>query len=688
MSESAKTIPTAKPATAPWQICLFLALITFALYWPVRHFEFNNYDDAQYLTENPYVQNGLTSASIKWAFTSRYAANWHPLTWLSHLLDIKLYGFNAGGHHFTNLLFHVASTILLFLLLRQYTGALWRSAFVAALFAWHPLHVESVAWVAERKDVLSAFFWMLTLLAYGKYAQDQSRRAGNSPPPDGVNLYFVLAVASFALGLMAKPMVVNLPLILLLLDYWPLKRLSGPRSAVTPAATSDSLPAPRQLTLVAAITEKVPFIVLAAVSCLITFLVQKRYGAVRELSNFPMSERIANALVSYATYLAKIFWPARLAIPYPYEHNLPALEIIGAALVLLAVSTLALYLIKSHPPLFVGWLWFIISLIPVIGLVQVGGEPMADRYTYVPSIGIFIIVAWVILPRLDTGWPARNPITFSLASFVLVACLVTTSRQITYWNNSISLWTHAIAVTKDNATAHCNLGAALFARGNIGDAIEHERISLKINPDNPEAENNLGWFLGRQGKWAEAVPHFRAAADSRIKRDKFYLNLGLAYLNTGKPDDAVPQFRRFISLNPNFAFAHACLADALTQQHHFDEAIEQLRIVLQLTPNDIPALQKLSWLLATAPDPRLRNASGAVDLAALATQLAPLDPTVWDAQAAAFANAGDYNKAINAATRALQLVPPSDQALTKEIQSRLALYRSGTPFHQPRSPQN
>jgi Tfp pilus assembly protein PilF len=682
MSEAAQTVPAAKPAAAPWQVCLFLALITFALYWPVRHFEFNNYDDAQYLTENPYVQNGLTTASINWAFKSGYAANWHPLTWISHLLDIKLYGFNAGGHHFTNLLFHVANTLLLFLLLRQSTGALWRSAFVAALFAWHPLHVESVAWVAERKDVLSAFFWMLTLLAYGKYARSQSERPENIPPPDGINPYYALALVSFALGLMSKPMLVSLPLILLLLDYWPLNRISGFRLAVGSSVLADHANTSRQMPLLMAIVEKVPFFILSALSCLITFLVQKRSGAVMELSNFPLSQRIANGLVSYATYLAKLFWPARLAIPYPYDHNLPVVEIIGAAILLLGISALTLYLIKSHPPLFVGWLWFLISLVPVIGLVQVGKESMADRYTYIPSIGIFMIIAWGFLGRLDTGAPARNPITFSVASFALVACLLTTSHQLTYWKNSVTLWTHSITVNKDNAIAHCNLGAVLFAQGKISDAIEQEQISLKINPDDPEAENNLGWFLGQQGNWDEAIPHFRAAADSRIQRDKFYLNLGLAYLHTGKPDAAVPQIRRFLSFHPDLPFAHACLADALIQGHHFEEAIRQLRIVLQFTPNNFRALQELSWLLATAPEPTLRNAGEAVRLATTATELAPSDATVWDAQAAAFAEDGQFNNAIAAANRALKLVPENDKSRSAEIQERLALYRSGKSWHQ------
>ena len=681
MSERIKTVTPATPPTAPWQVCLFLALITFALYWPVRHFEFNNYDDAQYVTENPHVRNGLTGAAIKWAFQSGYAANWHPLTWLSHLLDIEFFGLNAGGHHFTNLLLHVAGTVLLFLVLRQYTGALWRSALVAALFAWHPLHVESVAWVAERKDVLSGLFWMLTLLAYGKYAQ-QSECPGNQSPQAGVNLYFVLALIFFALGLMAKPMLVSLPLILLLLDFWPLNRISCFRSSAVPAAAAETT-ASLQIPLLSAIVEKVPFFILSALSCAATFFVQKHYGAVMELANFPVSERIANALVSYATYLGKLFWPARLAIPYPYNHKLPVAEILGAAVLLLALTALALRCIKSHPPLFVGWMWFIITLLPVIGLVQVGGESMADRYTYIPSIGIFIIVAWEIFRHLDSAPPTRHPLTVIPAAIVLVACIVTSSRQINYWKDSVALWTHAIAVTRNNAAAECNLGAALFIRGKTDDAIEHERISLKINPDNPEAENNLGWFLGQKGKWDEAIPHFLAAANSHIRRDKFYLNLSLAYLNTGHPAEAVPQLRRFISLNPDVPLAHAWLGDAFTQQGHFAEAIEQFRIVLQLTPNDVSALQKLSWLLATAPDPRLRNAGDAVRLAALATQLAPRDPTVWDAQAAAFAEAGDYVNAVSAATRALQLLPPPDQELAKQIQNRLSLYQSGTAFHQP-----
>ena len=386
-------------------ICLLLATITLALYWPVTGFEFNNYDDAQYITKNPVVQSGITTETVAWAFRSGYAGNWHPLTWLSHMLDCEIYGLNAGGHHFTNVLFHTANTLLLFSLLRRLTGAVWRAAFVAALFAWHPLHVESVAFVAERKDVLSTFFAWLTLLAYWSWVKTPGWPR------------YTLALLLFALGLMSKPMLVTLPLLMLLLDFWPLERLQLDKFQ----------------SWYLRLKEKLPFLVLTLVFCGVTFRVQKSGGAM-SLTDLTFANRVANALNSYVGYIAKIFWPRDLTVFYPYPHHLPSGRVISAGIIVFLISAGVLWVVRRRPHLAVGWFWFLISLVPVIGLVQVGDQAMADRYTYLPSVGVFIMVAWEV-PGWLAGWPRREWILASAASVVLAGCLTATSRQLQYWKN-------------------------------------------------------------------------------------------------------------------------------------------------------------------------------------------------------------------------------------------------------------
>ncbi len=824
-------IPASNPASQRLVrlICLLLALITLAIYWPVKNFEFNNYDDAQYLTDNPRVQNGVTVPAIEWAFTTGYAGNWHPLTWLSHMLDFQLFGFNAGGHHFTSVLFHIANTLLLFLLLNRWTGSLWRSAFVAALFAWHPLHVESVAWVAERKDVLSTFFWLLTLFAYGKYAEASHKAADvNSQKPHASRSYYLLALGLFALGLLAKPMLVSLPLILLLLDYWPLRRIQSP------FATRGIL---------ALLREKIPFFLVAAVSCAVTFLVQKNSQAVQPLEILPLGDRFANAFVSYARYLGKFFWPIDLAVPYPYTRHFPPGEILAALILMLVICAAVGRLAKTHPPLLVGWLWFVITLVPVIGLVQVGDQALADRYTYIPSIGLFLLIAWEVPRLLKAGRRERAPVPAGAletsagggtdgvmtlqfciplmfaAAMVLGACILTTAHQLRYWRNSITLFTHAIEATKNNTTAECNLGLAYAAQGQINDAILHERAALKINPNNADAENNLGMLLGGQGKWDEAMVHLLGALKIKPRFDQAYYNLGVLYLQMGRIDDAIAQFRTAIRINPEYDKAHANLGIALAQQGHLDEASDQYRqalaiapnnayahnalgraleagnkpaeaadqystaiaikpdfaeahenlgvvlalqgnypqaedqfaqalklqpasasihdnlgnallrqnktaaaadqysealglqpddleahfnlalalaqlgrtadamphyrAVLRLDPRNVPALEKLAWLLATDPDPQLRNGPEALRLATQATQLAPGDPAVWDAQAAALAESGQYAEAVTAANKAIAFAAPGQKDLAQKIQARLQLYQSGAAFHEP-----
>jgi tetratricopeptide (TPR) repeat protein len=562
-----------------------LAFVTLVLYWPVQNFQFNNYDDAQYLTQNPRVQNGLSIEAIDWAFTSGYAGNWHPLTWLSHLLDVQVFGFNAGGHHFTNLLFHLANTLLLFLLLRRWTGSIWRSAFVAALFAWHPMHVESVAWVAERKDVLSTCFWLLTMLAYGKYAE-ACRSSGLPEPakPWAVRRFYLLTLLLFALGLLCKPMLVSLPLILLVVDYWPLRRIQLPFSL------QNALPL---------LLEKIPFFLLTAASCLVTFLAQKSSGAVQPLQNLALSDRFANAIVSYCRYLGKLFWPTDLAVLYPFTRHLPLAEVLSAALLLLVIFGVVAFLAKTDPPLVVGWLWFFITLVPVIGLAQVGEQAMADRFTYIPSIGLFLLLAWEV-PRLFAGNGRKFSVILKLsAALILAACLLATRRQLGYWQNSITLFTRAIQVTKNNVFAECNLGLAFAAQGQTDEGILHERRAVQINPNYPAAQNNLGILLEERGKWDEAAVPLMAALKTNPQYDEAYYNLGLISLHRGRLDEAIARFQTAITLNPQYDKAVANLGIALAQQGHTDEAIAQYRRALELTPDNPYAHNALGRALET-----------------------------------------------------------------------------------------
>ena len=434
-------------------VILLLVLGTLVVYLPVSHHGFSLYDDNDYVTENPMVQHGLTWNDIQWAFTSWYAANWHPVTWLSHMLDCQLFNLTPGGHHDVNVLFHIANTVLLLVLLLRLTGTIWPSAFVAALFAWHPLHVESVAWVSERKDVLSTFFALLTLLCYARYViGDKGQGTGNanikSPAIRHLSRHYWLALFFFALALMSKPMFVTLPFVLVLLDFWPLGRFRGP-----------GFGAWRKLVL-----EKIPFFVLVIASCVVTFLAQKHGGAVIPLEKIPLGLRVENMLVAYALYLQKIFWPARLAVFYPFPPAISNSALAISVIPLVCISAIAWFNKNRYPYLLAGWLWFLGTLVPVIGLVQVGSAAMADRYTYFPSIGIFLAVT---LGIRDASAKFHVPKQAVAATAVLAAadCLVLTHRQLGYWSSDISLFSHALAVTPDNDTARIDLGGAYQRAG-------------------------------------------------------------------------------------------------------------------------------------------------------------------------------------------------------------------------------
>ena len=657
-SDSFKNLSLDTPQSTAWSafsgqarwVCLALIAANLIVFASVWHHDFVNYDDDQYVTTNPVVARGLTWHGVSWAFTTGYAVNWHPLTWLSHMLDVQLYGLDPGPHHLTNLLLHIASTLLLFGLLHRMTGALGRSAFVAGLFAVHPLHVESVAWVAERKDVLSTLFWMLTLWAYVEYV----RRPAASR--SAVRRYS-LVLLFFALGLMAKPMLVTLPFVLLLLDFWPLGRVRmGPNPAGGWALSREEWARTVRLAW-----EKLPLLALAAVSSVVTFFIHyRRGGDVISLGRVPLNLRVANALVSYVAYIGKMFWPARLAVFYPYPHSVPGLWIAGALLALVAISVAVIRAGPRRPYLLVGWLWYLGTLVPVIGLIQVGDQAMADRYTYVPLIGLFIMVAWGV-PDLLARWPLRlSRIALpSAAVLVILACAISARGQLQYWQDSTTLWTHALAVTTGNNIAHNNLGIVLADQGRLDEAIDHYLEALRIKPDYADAHNDLGVALADEGKLDEAIAHYSEAL--RIKPDyaDAHNNLGVALADQGKPDQAIAQYTDALRISPDSAKAHNNLGAALAGQGKLDEAIAQYSEALSVNPGYAEAHNNWAAVLIS---------QGKLDQAiAQCSEALRINPDYADAQnnwGVALANQGKLDEAIEHFREALRIQPDNAKART------------------------
>ncbi|MDM8525127.1 tetratricopeptide repeat protein [Desulfococcaceae bacterium HSG8] len=545
-------------------ICLFLVISTFAVYWQVRHHEFVAFDDDDYIINNPRVRAGLTPESITWAFTSAYASNWHPLTWLSHMTDIQLYGINPGQHHLTNVLLHIMNSLLLFFVLRRMTGDLWKSGFAAALFALHPLHAESVAWVSERKDLLSTFFWMLTLWSYIRYVESPGMNTG------------LPVLVCFTLGLMSKPMLVTLPFVLLLLDYWPLNRLSAPCSLLL---------------------EKIPLFVLSAVSSVITFIVQQGGGAVKSPEIYPFDLRIANALVSYMNYILKTVWPSELAFLYPYPRTIPGWQIALATLLLILISLLAIRQIKQRPYLIVGWLWYLGTLVPVIGLVQVGLQSMADRYTYIPLIGIFIMIAWGI-PELFSERRHRKTIFAVAAAAIFSVLMVKTYLQIGYWRNSTALFEHALAVTTGNYMAHNKLAEVLLEKGRHDQAVAHYTEAIRLNPRFAKAYNNMAIALEEQGKTDEAIRYYSQALRINPGLAKTHNNLGYAFEKQGRTDEAMKHYTKALELNPEYAEVRINLAVIFLSKKRIDDAILHLQAALRVMPDNVEALNNLGVALA------------------------------------------------------------------------------------------
>jgi tetratricopeptide (TPR) repeat protein len=535
--------------------CLLLTLCTFALYWPVRSFDFVNYDDPAYVTQNPHVQQGLSSQSATWAFTSAHASNWHPLTWISHMLDVTLFGVSAGAHHMVNVVLHTLNALLVLLVLFRMTGRVGPAFVVAALFAWHPLHVESVAWVAERKDVLSALFWLLTILCYAEYSRAQ--RGANK-----ARLYYVAALGCFLLGLLSKPMVVTLPMVLLLLDVWPLKRVS-----------LDAREGWRGILI-----EKVPFLLLSSAVSIVTFIVQRGSGAVASMEQVPLYSRLANVVVAYSAYLRKFVWASDLAVFYPHPGIWPVLTVLVSGVALVLLTVVAVVRIKRGPWLLVGWLWYLGVLVPVIGLVQVGNQAFADRYTYLSLIGVCIAVAYEI-----SGWQYHRlgrSVTLAGGTVVLIACLWATARQLEHWRNTETLMRRALAVTRNNHVAHHNLGYYLSESGNREEAREHYQAALAIMPDYYEARMNLGLLLLKENLPTEAEPHFVIAAKLNPESVEAQFNLGLSLGLQGRHQEAAERYRRALAFAPNHVNALFNLGNSLFETGNLPEAEKHYRATL------------------------------------------------------------------------------------------------------------
>jgi tetratricopeptide (TPR) repeat protein len=526
-------------------ISLVLAVMTFIVYGRTLHYEFVDYDDNVYVYDNPVVSAGLTLKGIAWAFGHYQTANWVPLTLVSHMLDCQFYKLNAGGHHLTNVLLHTASVILLFLVLRQMTSTLWRSAFVAAVFAVHPLHVESVAWVAERKDVLSGFFFMLALWAYVRYVRKPESLSG-----------YLMVLLLFALGLLSKPMLVTLPLILLLLDYWPLNRFS--KQPLASIAWMKNLSIPARL-----IIEKIPLLLLSIVFCLLTVFAQS--PEMMPLKGYPFPLRVSNALVSCVIYLEEIFHPANLAPFYPYPASVPLYESAAALILLAVISLAAVFWRQKRPYLLVGWLWYLIMLVPVIGILQVGYQARADRYTYLPEIGLYVLIAWLLV-ELGTRLRNHRVILAAGTTLFLAALMVNASTQTEYWRNSESLWSRALACTQNNYIAHNNLGLALAQKGDLDDAEAHFQKALAIYPYFAEAYNNLGDVCYDQRQWDNAIFAYQKAAEIKPDNTEIENNLGLAYAQNGQLDEAIVCFQKAVAIDPDYPDARENLRLALSQK--------------------------------------------------------------------------------------------------------------------------
>ena len=579
-------------------ICVGLCWLVGWTFFPSLRDGFTSYDDDAYVTANAHVRYGLSWDSVKWAFQSCWTGNWHPLTWLSHMLDCQVFGLQPWGHHLTSVLLHVANTFLVFLALRQLTRAPWRSLGVAALFGLHPLRVESVTWIAERKDVLSTAFWMLTLWAYARYVQGipgaprRETRTGNvpvrtesEPPSRHRSLYYSLALLFFVLGLMSKSMLVTVPFLLLVLDYWPLCRLDFSTLRSRPAM------------LVKLLLEKAPFFLLAGAASIAALVSQSAAGAFTPLNILPVTARMENALVSYCRYLGKLFYPLNLSVFYLHPRQWPAGTVLLAGLLLLGISIFVVALRRRHRYLLAGWLWFLGTLVPVIGLVQIGSQSMSDRYTYVPLMGMFIILVWGA-HELTNGWRHQAVFLSAAAAGLALPCILLTRQQIGYWVDSETLFRHAIAIKDNNPIAHTNLGHALLDEERVDEAMTNFETALEMPPGDSDAYNGLGLALARKGQTDDAIACFQKALEARPGFFNAHYNLATELFERRQLDAAIVEFQKALEILPGHAKAHNNLGGAFLQKGQLDQAIVQYQLALQNDPGFVTAHNNLGAALS------------------------------------------------------------------------------------------
>ena len=690
-----------------WCIILALGLGTLALYSPVLGFDYINFDDPRYIIHNYHIGQGITWTGFKWCFQAGYASNWHPVTWMSHMFDCQIFGQKPGGPHAVNVLLHAANSVLLFLILFRLTGARWRSAFVAALFAWHPMHVESVAWISERKDVLSTLFWMLTTLAYLHYVQKR-----NGPR-------YLLVLTFFAIGLMAKQMIVTLPFVLLLLDWWPLGRFQA--TDVSPAK-------PWRLVL-----EKIPFFPLIVVSSIFTVIAQTRGGAISDLQQIPWLARVLTAEISYYRYFFKLIWPTHLSIIYTYEFNFSHTDLFNGLIVLATLTFIAIKGRKTQPYLLVGWLWFLGTLVPVIGFVQVGAQSMADRYTYIPSIGLFVMIAWGAADFLGAGRLSaagentgilprslglRRKILAAVGIVLVTASAIATRLQLRYWQDGGALFAHSIAATSDNYVSHGVYAAYLRDHGQLEKARFEAQTAIDLAPAYEAGHCFLGEILMKQGKLDEAITQLNEAKKLRPNAPQAYFILGNTYLLKNEPEKALVQLtqackidpsdptipyamsdalltlrkndqaesalQQALHLAPNYAVAHNRLAGLLAAQKRTAEAIQHYRAAIKNTPDFPEALNNLAWIFAANPDAKYRDGTEAVRLASRACELTQYkEPLLMGTLAAAYAEAAKFTEAQAMAKKTIDLALAfGDKSLAERNRELMALYQAHQAFHE------
>ena len=691
-----------------------LAVATVAVFWQVSWQGFVNFDDPAYVTYNPVVREGLTWPGVVWAFTNLHgeATYWHPVTWLSHMLDCQIFGLKPAGHHLVSLFLHTLNSLLLFAVLRRMTGRRGASAMVAALFALHPLSVDSVAWISERKNLLSTCFGLLCVWAYGRYTEKAECRMkneeGGMQQPTTRNTqhatrltlhastFYLLSLSLFALSLMSKPTLVPLPFVLLLLDYWPLGRMKkgmqnaecrmqNAKAADTRHATRNTLHVSRFTFHVSLLVEKLPFLALSAASSLVTIWSMSSLGGLLNTAELPLSWRLANAPVACAIYLRKLVWPVDLSVFYLHPGRWPTDAVVGSLLLVLGVTAVAVWQARRRPYLIVGWLWFLGMLVPVIGLLQAHVQALADRFTYVPAIGVFVMVVWAAADwyagraATSPGFPWSG---YAAAAVVLAGCVVMTSLQLRHWQNSVTLLQRVVQVEPGSYMARVMLGNALFERRELDGALREYEAGLRLQSDFPDGWERAGVVLIEQGRPAEALPYLRKAVELAPAWPEAQRRLALAWLRQGRTNEALDAYQTLATLMPATAGGQRDLADMLAEGHQFEQAVHCYKEALRLKPDFDAAMNNLAMLRASCPQAQFRNGAEAVQLAEAACRLSGRrNPSFLGTLAAAYAEAGRFGDAVKTMQEALAVSEASGTKELVPIQTRmLELFQAGKPF--------